>query len=172
MGLLGNYYQQEQAAKTKQDVLDYLRETSNMNRADWLKYAFPSPQEITSERNMAYAKAGEGKNKAYENLASQSAKRGLGSGSGVIAKGGAEIEKGYQTRMGEAENALTKLQYTPRFGFPFANTSGAGAAAIASSGKWDNPLGLVLGQMLYKQQRNGEFGLPLPDLAAYFLGGE
>jgi len=157
LGLGGaSWLQSENASQLQGQILDYLKESDQSNVANWLKYAFPSQAEITQSRNEGMAKLGTSRNQAYENLATTGSRRGFGTGSGMLAKGAGEIEKGYHTSQGDLENALTKLQYKPRFGFPFSSTAGQGAGALASTGSWDNPLGMALGMMMYQNMLGGK----------------
>ena len=122
-------------------------ETARMqNEALYNKYSLPSAPVVQAQATENRGALGQQRLGAYQNLVSNLAARGFGSGSGIGIQGASEIESGYLKSMGEAATNLTKFANTRQFGPTqgmFATpVSGAAETGMAKAG---NLLDMAMG---------------------------
>ena len=84
----------------------------------WKSLAYPSASYLSAQAQQNMGALGQAKLGSYQNLASTLAAKGFGAGSGLMAAGGAGIEKSYLQALGQQASELTKLGATPMFGPP------------------------------------------------------
>ena len=96
----------------------------------WEEKAYPSAEAIGAERKSGMETLGRAKGSAYENLAANLSSRGFGPGSGLMAKGGGGIEKGYLQGISDLQTGLTKFANTPRFAPPQTAFAGGGGGEL------------------------------------------
>lgn len=111
MLMASNYMQGNQAQKTAQQA-----QQGSLNT--WQQNAYPQPAAVNAAATENRGALGQARLGAYQNLASNMAARGFGSGSGIMAGGGQGIEKGYLQALGKQQTDMTKLANTPMFGMP------------------------------------------------------
>jgi len=145
-GLLmaSNYIQGNQAKKNMQ-------QTSQANQQTWQQNAFPNSALVNAQSTQNRGEIGQARLGAYQNLASNLASRGWGSGSGLMAQGGRGIESGYLQSLGKNATEMTKLKNTPMFGMPSAayQTPVSGGTEQALGGL-DTALGYYMIQNMLK----------------------
>ncbi len=88
------------------------------NQQLWQQTAFPRPEAVSAAATENRGQLGQARLGSYQNLANQLAARGFGSGSGLMARGGADIERGYGQAYGNMLTGLTKFANTPTSALP------------------------------------------------------
>ena len=111
MLIASNYMQGNQAQKTAQQA-----QQGSLNT--WQQNAYPKPEVVNAAATKNRGQLGQARLGAYQNLASNMAARGFGSGSGIMAGGAQGIEKGYLQGLGKQATDMTKFANTPMFGMP------------------------------------------------------
>lgn len=106
-----NYLQGRQAQKTAQS-------TAGQNQQIWQQNAYPQPAAVKAAATENRGELGQARLSAYQNMASNLASRGWGSGSGLGRSGAANIERGYLQALGKQATDMTKFANTPMFGMP------------------------------------------------------
>jgi len=129
LSLAGTMYsqrQQQQAAEKAQ----------KQNMALWQQTAFPNQAAMTAAATENRGQLGQARLGSYQNLANQLAARGFGSGSGLMARGGSDIERGYGQAYGNMLTGLTKFANTPTSGLPAQAYAQPQQSAMGAGMNW------------------------------------
>ncbi len=125
------------------------------NEALYNKYSLPNAQAVNAQATINRGELGQARLGSYQNLTSNLASRGFGSGSGLGYKGASEIESGYLKSLGEMATNLTKFantrQFSPNEGMYAQPISGAMETGVAKAGNiMDQALGYMMMQKVLK----------------------
>ena len=152
--MASNYIQGKQAEKSAQNVAQQnqqiAQQTAQQNQQVWQQNAYPRPAAVQAAASENRGQLGQARLGAYQNLASNLASRGWGSGSGLGVQGASNIERGYLQALGKQATDMTKFANTPMFGMPSQAYSSpvSGGTEQALSGM-DSALGYyMMSQML------------------------
>jgi len=105
----------------------------------WKQTAYPNQAAVNAAATENRGALGQTRMGAYQNLASNLAGRGFGSGSGMGLKGASNIENAYLQTIGKMNTDLTKFSNTPQWqppggAYPTAASSlGYGYGALTES---------------------------------------
>lgn len=117
-----NYVQGRQAQKTAQNAANQNQQiaqnAASQNQQIWQQNAYPRQAAVQAAAKENRGELGQARMSAYQNMASNLAARGWGSGSGLGRAGAANIEKGYLQALGKQATDMTKFANTPMFGMP------------------------------------------------------
>jgi len=125
-GTMYGQRQQQQAAEKAQ----------KQNMALWQQTAFPNQAAMSAAATENRGQLGQARLGSYQNLANQLAARGFGSGSGLMARGGADIERGYGQAYGNMLTGLTKFANTPTSGLPAMAYNQPQQSAMGAGMNW------------------------------------
>jgi len=104
----------------------------------WQATAYPNKAALEASAVQNRGQLGQARLGSYQNLASNMAARGFGSGSGLMAGEAGNIERGYLGAMGKQASDLTRFANTPMWGPPSgaysSPMSGAMSAGIGQGG--------------------------------------
>ena len=173
LSFAGSMYAQRQ----QQDAAE---KAQRQNMALWQQTAFPRPEAMAAAATENRGQLGQARLGSYQNLANQLAARGFGSGSGLMARGGADIERGYGQAYGNMLTGLTKFANTPTSGLPGQaynqpQQSAMGAGVNWLAGYLDQSRGyqdiIKLIQQMNQQNRNTGGGSGNYNWAGYQLTG-
>lgn len=87
-------------------------------RQTWQANAFPNDATVNAQATQNRGSLAQARLGATQNLTSGLATRGFGPGSGAMAGGLGNINKGYLEGLGNMNTELTKFKNTPMFPFP------------------------------------------------------
>ena len=121
-------------------------------RAAWQAMSKPDPGALEAAATQNRGQLAQARLGSYQNLASNLAARGFGSGSGLAVGEAQNIERGYLQRIGQSATELTKFGLTPQFAPPggaFGATGQIGAGG-AMAGTGANLLGSAYGWTMMK----------------------
>jgi len=129
----------------------------------WARMSKPSSEAVSAAATENRGALAQGRLGAYSNLMSNLAARGFGSGSGLMARGAGNIERGYLQGLGESTQKLTQWANTPMFGPPSAAYAksvpgGLESAFGKSSNLLDSAMGLFSILNLGKGGDTGSYG--------------
>jgi len=117
-----NYVQGRQAQKTARNAANQNQQiaqnAASQNQQIWQQNSYPQPAAVQAAAKENRGELGQARMSAYQNMASNLAQRGWGSGSGIGRAGAANIEKGYLQTLGKQATDMTKFANTPMFGMP------------------------------------------------------
>ncbi len=143
---------QEKAQKKAQA---FAREQEETAQARWKENAFPASSAVNAAATENRGALGQARLSSYQNLASNLAARGFGSGSGLMAQGAADIEGGYLQALGRQGTQSTQFAQTPMFGPPTGyapvNTMPVSGGTAAGLGKASDLMDTALGFYMAKQ---------------------
>ena len=104
------------------------------NMEQWQQISKPDPKALEAAARQNRGQLAQGRLGAYQNLISNMAARGFGSGSGLMVEQASKnIEGPYLKALGQSADELTKFGLTPMFGPP--------SSAFATTGGWESALG-------------------------------
>ncbi len=152
-GLVGNMVQGNQAKVAANTAA---REA----RSQWKANAFPSDAAVNAQATQNRGQFAQARLGAIQNVASNRAARGFGSGSGEMAGAMGDINKGYLESLGNMNTELIKFKNTPMFGFPqqgygTPNLGGLGSAAGNMSDMLEMGAGLMFAKQMYPNMFSG-----------------
>ena len=154
-GSLGASYMQGE--KAKKDAQEAQRNAMAM----WQNTAYPSNSAVDAMATKGRGELGQARLKGYQNLSSNLAARGWGSGSGIGVKGAADIESNYLKTLGEQQTQLTQFKATPQWGPPpgaYPQNVPSGATNMLGTG--GDMLNTALGMMAMQKLIGGGTGTP------------
>ena len=125
----------------------------------WQSTAYPNKASVDAAAVQNRGQLGQARLGSYQNLASNMAARGFGSGSGLIAEGAGGIEKGWLQALGRSGTELNKFANTPMWGPPSgAYSSPMSGAMSAGIGQGGGLLDQYLGYYMINKMFPGGFG--------------
>jgi hypothetical protein len=83
--------------------------------ARWKDVAYPEKKAVAATERQQLDKLAQARSLSYQNLATNLAARGFGSGSGLGVGDAKDIESGYAKALGQSATELTKFKHTPLF---------------------------------------------------------
>ena len=135
---------------------------SQRQRAAWEQMSKPDPAALAAAGTQNRGQLAQARLGSYQNLASNLAARGFGSGSGLATQGAQNIERGYLQNLGQQATELTKFGLTPQFAppggafGPTGQTSVTGAIAGKGENLMDTALGWTMMKSLYGTPSTGK----------------
>ncbi len=139
------------------------KKATEQSQQFWQQNAFPAPAAVNAAATENRGALGQARLGSYQNLASNLASRGFGSGSGLMAERAGEIESGYLQALGKQGTQMTQFANTPMFGPPSSAYStpvsgGVSAGLGKGSDLMDTALGFYMMKNLIGGGKTGQTG--------------